>query len=48
MSKGKEVLIHGRECQSCKCLFVCNGKPIDVKRCVNYKFFGLKVEMIKV
>lgn len=37
MSKEKEVLNHDRECQSCKRLFVCNGKPIDVKRCVNHK-----------
>lgn len=37
MSKEKEVLIHDRECQTCKKLFACVGKPEDVKRCVNYK-----------
>nr|WP_294492180.1 hypothetical protein [uncultured Anaerosporobacter sp.] len=35
--KDKEVLIHDRECQSCKKLFTCEGKPADVRRCVNYK-----------
>ena len=35
--KEEEKVIHDRECQSCKRLFVCNGKPADVKRCVNYK-----------
>lgn len=35
--KEEEKLIHNRECQTCKKLFVCNGKPVDVKRCVNYK-----------
>lgn len=29
--------IHDNECLSCKRLFTCEGKPIDVKRCINYK-----------
>ncbi|WP_167957951.1 hypothetical protein [Anaerosporobacter faecicola] len=29
--------IHDSECSSCKRLFICNGKPVDVKRCINYK-----------
>ena len=33
----EEKVIHDRECQTCKRLFVCNGKPADVRRCVNYK-----------
>lgn len=33
----EEKLIHDRECRTCIKLFVCKGKPADVKRCVNYK-----------
>ena len=33
----EEKVIHDRECQTCKKLFTCEGKPADVKRCVNYK-----------
>lgn len=29
--------INDDECLSCTRLFTCEGKPVDVRRCINYK-----------
>lgn len=31
------IVVHDKECMNCNRFFTCAGKPIDVKRCVNYK-----------